>query len=142
MISEIAALFAQNLGLFSACVFALSLLVGSFLNVVIHRVPVMLEREWRAQAAALATDGAAPGDAATSQPARFNLMVPRSACPSCQAPITASQNIPVLSWLLLKGRCAACKARISARYPLKDGAKAIRALADRTATGKLVITME
>ena len=68
------------------------LLVGSFLNVVIHRVPIMLDREWRAQAEELA--GREP---AKSEP--YNLVVPRSACPSCQAPITALQNIPVVSWL-------------------------------------------
>ena len=121
MISEIASLFAQELWLFSACVFVLSLLVGSFLNVVIYRVPVMLEREWREQAAAVSADVAAgAGNEAAAQPPRFNLMVPRSACPSCQAPINAWQNIPIFSWLMLKGRCASCKARISARYPIVE----------------------
>jgi leader peptidase (prepilin peptidase)/N-methyltransferase len=96
------------------------LLVGSFLNVVIYRVPVMLERQWREQcmelAATSATPGTAPGSAgATAGP--FNLVVPRSACPACKAPITALQNIPVLSYLLLKGRCANCGTRISPRYP-------------------------
>lgn len=131
MFNEIAALYAQNLALFSASVFLLSLLVGSFLNVVIYRVPVMLDREWRAQAAALSAGDAAVGaaggaaDASLAQPARFNLMVPRSACPACRAPISAWQNIPVLSWLLLKGRCAACKARISPRYPIVELATAL-----------------
>ena len=89
------------------------LLVGSFLNVVIHRVPIMLDREWRAQAEELA--GREP---AKSEP--YNLVVPRSACPSCQAPITALQNIPVVSWLALRGKCANCGAGISARYPLVE----------------------
>jgi len=112
----------------------LGLIVGSFLNVVIYRLPVMLEREWREQCAEIArNDATAAAGAAASQrdgapsapPAEpptpatpFNLVVPRSACPSCQAPITALQNIPVLSYLFLKGRCARCSARISVRYPL------------------------
>ena len=89
------------------------LLVGSFLNVVVHRVPIMLDREWRAQAEELA--GREPAQA---EP--YNLVVPCSACPSCQAPITALQNVPVVSWLMLRGKCANCGAGISARYPLVE----------------------
>ena len=102
---------------FISAVLVLGLLVGSFLNVVIYRVPVMLERDWRAQCAELAQgpDGAAAAPAAAP---RFNLIVPRSACPKCQAPITALQNIPVVSYLFLRGRCASCRAPISPRYPL------------------------
>jgi leader peptidase (prepilin peptidase)/N-methyltransferase len=104
---------------FISAVLVLGLLVGSFLNVVIYRVPVMLEREWRAQCAELAQgpDGAAPTPATAP---RFNLIVPRSTCPKCQAPITALQNIPVLSYLFLRGRCASCRTPISARYPLVE----------------------
>jgi len=106
--------------------FLLSLLVGSFLNVVIHRLPVMLDRQWRSQAEEmLAESGTAvpkpegePGSAAT--PARYNLVTPRSACPHCGAPIRAHQNIPLVSWLLLGGKCASCKARISPRYPIVE----------------------
>jgi leader peptidase (prepilin peptidase)/N-methyltransferase len=94
-------------------VFVLGLLVGSFLNVVIHRVPVMLERTWRREA--LALEGKEP-----PQEEPYDLIRPRSACPSCKAPITALQNIPVISWLVLKGRCAGCRAPISARYPLVE----------------------
>ena len=86
------------------------LCVGSFLNVVIHRLPKMLERGWQAQCAELR------GEAPALEPA-YNLVVPRSACPSCGAPITALQNIPVVSWIALGGRCAGCKAPISSRYP-------------------------
>jgi leader peptidase (prepilin peptidase) / N-methyltransferase len=98
------------------------LLIGSFLNVVIYRVPVMLERQWREQCVELAASGpqaVTPGEAAApaAAPAPFNLVVPRSACPACKAPITAIQNIPVLSYLFLRGRCAGCGVRISARYP-------------------------
>lgn len=107
--------FAAQPALFIGACLAVGLLIGSFLNVVIHRLPLMLERQWRAECAELAA-GAAP--AASAEP--FNLMVPRSACPACRAPISAWQNIPVLSYLLLRGRCAACRAPISLRYPIVE----------------------
>jgi leader peptidase (prepilin peptidase) / N-methyltransferase len=97
----------------------LGLIVGSFLNVVIHRVPLMLEREWREQCAELAPHSDAAAQAAPGQ-APFNLVVPRSACPSCKAPVTALQNIPIVSYLFLRGRCARCGASIGARYPLVE----------------------
>jgi len=94
----------------------LGLCIGSFLNVVIHRLPKMMERDWRAQCAELgAPTGAPQAPAAHSE--RFNLMVPRSRCPSCGHGITALENIPVVSWLILRGKCSACAAPISARYP-------------------------
>ena len=98
---------------FIGVVLVLGLLVGSFLNVVIHRVPVMLERDWRREC--LALDGKEPP---TEAP--YDLIRPRSACPGCKAPITALHNIPVLSWLLLRGRCAGCKQPISKRYPVVE----------------------
>jgi leader peptidase (prepilin peptidase)/N-methyltransferase len=88
---------------------------GSFLNVVIHRLPKMMEREWREQCAELA--GSPAGEAPQG---RYNLFVPRSACPACGKPISILQNVPLLSWLVLRGRCAACGARITARYPLVE----------------------
>ena len=94
----------------------LGLCVGSFLNVVIHRLPIMLMRSWRREAAAelgVGDDGQA-GE-------RFNLAVPRSRCPTCGAPIKAWNNIPIFSWLRLRGRCPDCVAAISARYPLVRG---------------------
>jgi len=109
-------------------IFIVGLLVGSFLNVVIHRVPIMLERDWKSQAEEILHAQAAephsgsgpsalrPQPSASSPP--YNLVVPRSACPKCGAMITASQNIPVLSWLFLRGKCANCSAPISARYPI------------------------
>jgi leader peptidase (prepilin peptidase)/N-methyltransferase len=104
--------------------FLLSLLVGSFLNVVIHRLPIMLDRQWRAQAEEMLADPASPAPATEREPAPYNLVVPRSACPHCGAPIRAHQNIPVVSWLLLGGKCAHCRARISPRYPIVELATA------------------
>lgn len=98
------------------------LCVGSFLNVVIHRLPRMLERDWADQCAELR--GEAPAD----KPA-YNLHSPRSECPACKHPIRARNNIPVLSYLLLKGSCAHCQARISVRYPVIELAAALLAVA-------------
>jgi len=110
-------------------VFLLSLLVGSFLNVVIHRLPIMLDRQWRAQAAEMLAESNTSSPPASSPqppaPAPYNLVVPRSACPHCGAPIKSFQNVPVVSYLLLGGRCASCKARISPRYPIVELATAI-----------------
>jgi leader peptidase (prepilin peptidase)/N-methyltransferase len=91
----------------------LGLCIGSFLNVVIHRLPQMLEREWRAQCAEL--DGREPPLAE-----RYNLVVPRSRCPGCARPIKALENVPLVSWAALRGKCAGCGARISLRYPLVE----------------------
>jgi leader peptidase (prepilin peptidase)/N-methyltransferase len=91
----------------------LGLCVGSLLNVVIHRLPKMMQAQWREECAAL--EGREPAPAET-----YNLVTPRSRCPSCGAGITALQNIPVVSWLALRGKCASCGAPISARYPLVE----------------------
>jgi leader peptidase (prepilin peptidase)/N-methyltransferase len=121
MLHELAAVYASVPALFAGSVFVLSLCIGSFLNVVIYRLPLMLEREWRAQAAEIlpASDSAASTLAAEPQ-SRFTLSTPGSACPICKTPIRAWQNIPVVSWLLLRGRCAQCRAPISKRYPLVE----------------------
>ena len=107
---------------FIALAAGVGLLVGSFLNVVIHRLPKMLDRQWREQCAALTEPATGVHLQAAAAPAgaRYDLVVPRSACPSCHQPISARHNIPVLSWLLLRGRCAACHARISLRYPVVE----------------------
>ena len=95
------------------CIGLLGLLVGSFLNVVIHRLPKMMENEWRNQCAEL--HGDAPVE---DEP--FSLIRPRSRCPSCGHPISALENVPILSWLWLRGRCSDCQAPISPRYPLVE----------------------
>ncbi len=91
----------------------LGLLIGSFLNVVIHRLPIMLESQWRAECAEL--DGAQAPETPS-----FNLLVPRSRCPQCGHPIGWHENIPVLSYLLLGGKCSDCKTPISWRYPVVE----------------------
>ena len=91
----------------------LGLIVGSFLNVVVHRLPRMLERRWRHECAEYMEQAVAP--AGDDSP--YNLVVPASACPACQRKIRPWENIPVLSYLLLRGRCAGCGAHISLRYP-------------------------
>ncbi len=120
MLHELAVTFAESPALFSGAVFVLGLIVGSFLNVVIHRLPIMLERQWRAEAAEYLPGDDDAAAATTIVVERFTLSFPPSACPACHAPIKAWQNIPVVSWLLLKGRCAACRARISPRYPVVE----------------------
>ena len=89
------------------------LLIGSFLNVVVYRLPVMAQRE-------LDNYIAHEAGKELPHPDRFNLMVPRSACPHCGHRISALENIPVVSWLVLRGKCSACKAPISARYPIVE----------------------
>lgn len=99
--------------LFVTAVTVLSLAIGSFLNVVIHRLPKMLERQWRDELAEL------NGQETATAP-RYNLMLPRSQCPGCGHQISALENVPVVSYLALRGKCAACKTRISPRYPLVE----------------------
>ncbi|MGB6190567.1 MAG: A24 family peptidase [Aeromonas molluscorum] len=101
--------------LYLTLVFLFSLTIGSFLNVVIHRLPIMLERDWQAEY----RDYFNPESAQPPTEA-YNLMVPRSQCPHCNHAISALENIPLLSWLWLKGRCRSCSAPISARYPLVE----------------------
>ncbi|MCL1825242.1 MAG: A24 family peptidase [Betaproteobacteria bacterium] len=96
-------LFAALLGFF----------IGSFLNVVIARLPVMMEREWQAEMAEFRGEATAEGE-------RFNLVAPRSRCPHCKHTISMLDNIPLVSFLLLRGRCRHCQASISVRYPLVE----------------------
>ncbi len=91
------------------------LIVGSFLNVVIHRVPIMMEREWKQDCAETFPDLNIPLDNN-----KFNLSIPRSSCPRCKTPLRIIDNIPIISWLLLKGKCHHCKEPISIRYPLVE----------------------
>ena len=99
----------------------LGLLVGSFLNVVIHRLPRMLEREWQAQCESLAGREPTPGP-------DYNLLTPRSACPHCGHEIRWYENIPLLSFVWLKGRCSACGQPIGWRYPIVEALSALAAV--------------
>jgi leader peptidase (prepilin peptidase) / N-methyltransferase len=99
-------------------VLVVGLCVGSFLNVVIHRLPKMMERDWQRECAELR--GATPPAAEA-----YNLWHPRSACPACGHRITAAENIPVVSWLVLRAKCSACGKPISARYPVVELAAAL-----------------
>ncbi|MFC3607197.1 prepilin peptidase [Stutzerimonas tarimensis] len=105
---------ASHVLAFVFCALVLGLLIGSFLNVVIHRLPVMMQRDWRLQAREFLELPAEP-----EQPV-FNLMLPDSHCPHCERRIRPWENIPVLSWLFLRGKCSACAAPISKRYPLVE----------------------
>ena len=118
-----AEVFTESTLLFVAVVFAFCLVIGSFLNVVIHRLPIMMEREWRAQCEEITQN---PPEQELPE-GRFDLVAPRSRCPSCGTEIKAWQNIPVISYLLLGGKCAQCKESISARYPLVELMTAILA---------------
>lgn len=91
------------------------LIVGSFLNVVVHRLPLMMMASWRRDASEVL--GMEPRDGPPDPVERVNLVTPRSRCPHCKSPITALQNIPLVSYLWLRGRCANCRARIPVRYP-------------------------
>ena len=123
MHSEFMAIYADHPALFAGSVFVIGLMVGSFLNVVIYRLPIMLEREWRAECAEIlgTAGGCAPAGVSPAAPLpAFTLSTPGSSCPACKAPIRAWQNIPLVSWLMLRGRCAACGVMISVRYPLVE----------------------
>ena len=146
--NDLALIYTEVPALFAVSVFVIGLVVGSFLNVVIHRLPIMLERDWRAQAndilqgdqapamaagtaaagtaaAGTAAAGTATAAVATAGTGSFNLWTPRSACPQCGTPIKAWHNVPVFGWMLLRGRCAACAAPISRRYPVVELATAV-----------------
>ena len=108
---DISIILEQNSTLFIAISTVLGLMVGSFLNVVIHRLPKMMEQEWHNNCLELQGKE-------IQNTKKYNLCHPRSACPHCGHQISALENIPIISYLLLKGRCKSCKAPISIRYPL------------------------
>ena len=107
-------LAASPAALILVCVL-FGLLVGSFLNVVIHRIPKMMEATWRQEARELLEQPAPKGE---ETPPIFNLVTPGSHCPHCNHRIRWYENVPVVSWAMLKGRCSSCQAAISKRYPI------------------------
>ena len=108
-------LLAQHPPLLIGTVFLFGLLIGSFINVVAYRLPVMMDRDWRRQC----LEYLHPDEPAAEEE-RFDLIAPRSRCPSCGHRITAVENVPVLSYLFLRGKCSACGTRISPRYPVVE----------------------
>jgi len=119
----------NNTALLYACTIILGLLVGSFLNVVIHRLPIMLKKQWRKDCLLfLADNGDISATANNTVEEKVNLFLPRSQCPHCGHAISAWENIPVLSYLLLRGKCRYCNEPISLRYPLVELLSAIIAL--------------
>lgn len=106
--------WTNNIAVFTVCVGFVGLLIGSFLNVVVYRLPKMLMRDWRTQAREVLEMPEQP-DAET-----FNLILPNSSCPHCDHEIKPWENIPLASWLFLRGKCSNCKEAISIRYPLVE----------------------
>lgn len=117
MFDELLQLYQQHNWLWLGTVFIFSLMVGSFLNVVIYRVPVMLERSWRNECQILLADELKKTPHAKSEKP-FNLFVPNSTCPHCKTAIKPWHNLPIIGWLMLAGKCAQCKTNIPIRYPI------------------------
>ena len=113
----LASALVSNPTLFLGFVALLGLLVGSFINVIVYRLPIMLERAWQSSEL--------PNELPTEA---FNLAVPRSHCPSCAQQLSVSENVPVVSFLFLRGRCRHCKSRISAHYPLVEIAASVASI--------------
>ncbi|WP_193039028.1 prepilin peptidase [Pseudoalteromonas nigrifaciens] len=119
--------YLTTIGLVSLC-------IGSFLNVVIYRLPLMMQREWQGECRLLLESELNSNKKNTNEPlnsdlnSTFNLVKPNSTCPKCKTAIKAWQNIPVISWLFLKGKCASCSNPISARYPIVEAITALLSL--------------
>ena len=116
-------LFFYHPWLFPTLATLFGLIIGSFINVVIHRLPKIMEHEWRKECA-----DCFPEYKINPPSGEFNLSTPNSHCPKCQTPIRVRDNIPLISWLLLKGKCHYCQAKISARYPLVELLSALLSL--------------
>lgn len=120
----------SQLWFYLTCIGLVSLCVGSFLNVVIYRLPLMMQREWQGECRLLLESElkSNKADESESLNSTFNLVKPNSTCPKCKTAIKAWQNIPVVSWLFLKGKCASCSNPISARYPIVEAITALLSL--------------
>ena len=114
MFSDLVSFFQLHLVIYLTFIFILGLLIGSFLNVVIYRLPIMMQQEWRCDCLEFLEQ---PSEASTE---KFNLSMPRSRCGECGHAISALENIPILSYMALKGKCRTCKTPISMRYPLVE----------------------
>jgi leader peptidase (prepilin peptidase)/N-methyltransferase len=114
LFSDLVTFFQLHLMIYLTFLFILGLLIGSFLNVVIYRLPIMMQREWRCDCLEFLEQ---PSETPTE---KFDLSMPRSRCGECGHAISALENIPILSYLVLRGKCRACKTSISMRYPLVE----------------------
>ena len=114
MLTNLLTILDQNPIVYLPFLFVLGLIVGSFLNVVIYRLPVMMEREWRSDCLEFLQQ------TEDTERGKFNLLVPRSRCGNCGHKITALENIPVISYLVLGGKCSSCKTKISMQYPMVE----------------------
>ncbi|ATD04345.1 type 4 prepilin-like proteins leader peptide-processing enzyme [Pseudoalteromonas tetraodonis GFC] len=128
---DITAAMQSHLWFYLTTIGLVSLCIGSFLNVVIYRLPLMMQKEWQTECRLLLADELTSPKAkqTTSQTTdTFNLVKPNSCCPKCKAAIKPWQNIPIISWLFLKGKCATCNNPISVRYPIVEAITAILSL--------------
>ena len=121
---ELISILKENTSLFLVVVGFFSLLVGSFLNAAIYRIPIMLQHSWREECEEL-LGGEKEQSTLHEKHAKFNLFVPRSQCPHCGHTITAIENIPVISYLFLRGKCSSCKTGISIQYPIIEAFTAL-----------------
>lgn len=124
---DITTVMQSQLWFYLLTVGLVSLCIGSFLNVVIYRLPLMMQREWQTECRVLLADDLKPTKADNAA-VEFNLIKPNSTCPKCKTAIKAWHNIPVISWLFLKGRCASCSNPISVRYPIVEMLTAVLSL--------------
>ncbi|MFU2511325.1 prepilin peptidase [Pseudoalteromonas sp. ASV78] len=124
---DITTVMQSQLWFYLLTVGLVSLCIGSFLNVVIYRLPLMMQREWQTECRVLLADDLKLTKADNAA-VEFNLIKPNSTCPKCKTAIKAWHNIPVISWLFLKGRCASCSNPISVRYPIVEMLTAILSL--------------
>lgn len=136
--SEFIQLLESNSFFFYSLVFVLSLMIGSFLNVVIYRFPKMLEQGWYYECREFLADELK--DPSSKEVTTLTLSTPNSTCPHCQHSIRVYENIPVISWLFLKGKCSQCKNSISARYPLIEISTALLSLVVAQHFGVTLIT--
>jgi leader peptidase (prepilin peptidase)/N-methyltransferase len=127
MLDDSLGLLRENTALFIAVISFLGLFVGSFLNVIIYRLPLRLQREWREECIEFLEIEPQSSDSTTQVNSPESILTSRSHCPHCNHKITALENIPVLSYLLLRGKCSSCGKHISARYPLVEILSAVLA---------------
>ena len=128
---DITATMQNHLWFYLTTIGLVSLCIGSFLNVVIYRLPLMMQKEWQTECRLLLADElTSPKAKQTTEHTTdtFNLVKPNSCCPKCKVAIKPWQNIPIISWLFLKGKCATCDNPISVRYPLVEAITAILSL--------------